>query len=225
MKTERKTRERDPVATRKAILEAARTILAKDGPEGLSVAQVANLAGVNRGTAYQHFPERQSLLDATISSVTEGLVEAVWPLEEAPLQHDGRRFTDASIMRSAGRLAEFSVQNTNFCRIWLFEMLSSRKPGQDAFSKAWFASVKGFCASDDAVEGIDADAYAAFTLMAYLAWPIMMHTEVLTPRAQKKMAHRLVDEVMRSAMCGVMKPERFPTVLEALEKDGKLPPK
>ena len=223
MTTERKTRERDPVATRRAILTAARTILAKDGPEGLSVAQVAVLAGINRGTAYQHFPDRKSLLDATIASVSEALVEAVWPAGETPILEDGRRFTDASILQSAGRLAEFSVENTNFCRIWLFEMMSSSDPGSDPFSKAWFASVKGFCASDDAIEGIDAEAYAAFTLMAYLAWPVMMHTEKLQPRAQKKMARRLVDEIMRSAMYGVMKPDRFPTVLKVLAEEGKIP--
>jgi AcrR family transcriptional regulator len=44
-------RKRDPVGTREAILEAAREVLAQDGKEGLSVARVAQRAGVNRGTA------------------------------------------------------------------------------------------------------------------------------------------------------------------------------
>lgn len=224
MNPQRKPRERDPVATRRAILAAARTILAKDGPEGLSVAQVAMLAGINRGTAYQHFPDRKELLNAAIESVSAALIEAVWPADESPLFPDGRRFTDSSLLHSAGRLAEFTVQNTAFCRVWLFEMLSSENPLNDPFGKAWFQTVKSFCASEDAVEGIDAEAYAAFTLMAYVAWPVMMHTEKMTPRLQKQFAHRLVDEVLRSAMCGIMKPERFPTVLKALAEDGKLPP-
>lgn len=212
------------MATRAAILAAARTILAKDGPEGLSVAQVAMLAGINRGTAYQHFPDRQQLLNAAIESVSAALIEAVWPADESPLFPDGRRFTDSSLLHSAGRLAEFTVKNTAFCRVWLFEMLSSENPLNDPFGKAWFQTVSSFCASEDAVEGIDAEAYAAFTLMAYVAWPVMMHTEKMTPRLQKQFAHRLVDEVLRSAMCGIMKPERFPTVLKALAADGKLPP-
>ena len=39
-------KKRDPQGTREAILEAAREVLAQDGKEGLSVAQVAQLAGV-----------------------------------------------------------------------------------------------------------------------------------------------------------------------------------
>ena len=45
----RKRRPRDPAATREAILEAAQALLAKHGPEGISLAEVATLAGVNRG--------------------------------------------------------------------------------------------------------------------------------------------------------------------------------
>jgi AcrR family transcriptional regulator len=65
------SRRRDPTGTRAAILEAARTVLAKDGPEGLSVSQVSQLAGVNRGTAYQHFQTREQLLAATVAWVSE----------------------------------------------------------------------------------------------------------------------------------------------------------
>ena len=51
MTTKPKRRARNPVATREAILAAARTILAKDGQEALSLSKVAVLAKVNRGTA------------------------------------------------------------------------------------------------------------------------------------------------------------------------------
>ena len=46
----------DPESTHREILQAALEVLAKDGPESLSVSEVARRAGVNRGTAYQHFP-------------------------------------------------------------------------------------------------------------------------------------------------------------------------
>src|SRR3954454_19269489 len=71
-------RRRDPDGTRIAILEAAGTLLAKDGPEGLSVSQVAQLAGVNRGTAYQHFQTREQLVEATTGWVSEQLCESVF---------------------------------------------------------------------------------------------------------------------------------------------------
>ena len=69
MIAKKKRRARNPEATREAILAAARTILAQDGQEALSLSQVANLAGVNRGTAYQHFETRENLIAATLGAV------------------------------------------------------------------------------------------------------------------------------------------------------------
>jgi AcrR family transcriptional regulator len=202
MAIKRERRERDPEATQAAILAAARTLLARDGPEGLSVVQVAHLAGVNRGTAYQYFPDRASLLHATVASVSEGLIDAVWAQGEA--SSTGVRFTDKSLAGSAGRLAAFTARNASFCRVWLFDLLSSDDPGSNPFSRAWFESVKAFCKSNDAVPDIDAEAYAAFTLTAYLCWPIWMHAEKLKPPAQQVTAQRLVEKALRMAMDGAM---------------------
>ena len=69
---------RNPEGTREAILEAAREVLAQDGKEGLSVARVAQRAGVNRGTAYQHFQTREQLIEATAAWVSEKLYNEVF---------------------------------------------------------------------------------------------------------------------------------------------------
>ena len=74
----RPRRKRDPEGTREAILEAARGVLAQDGKEGLSVAQVAVVAGVNRGTAYHHFQTREQLIEATAAWVAEKLNQAAF---------------------------------------------------------------------------------------------------------------------------------------------------
>jgi len=73
----RTRRPRDPEGTREAILAAAGVQLAKDGPEGLSVSEVAHAAGVNRGTAYQHFESRDNLVKATVEWVSEKLYSCV----------------------------------------------------------------------------------------------------------------------------------------------------
>ncbi len=70
-------RRRNPQATREEILAAARTVLASDGPDGLSLSRVAHLAGVNRGTAYQHFETREDLIQATVDWVSEHLLQHV----------------------------------------------------------------------------------------------------------------------------------------------------
>src|SRR5579864_1554420 len=78
MPEKRARRPRDPESTREAILEAARTRLAKDGPEGVSLSEVAHLAGVNRGTAYQHFETREKLIEATVEWASDKLFRAAF---------------------------------------------------------------------------------------------------------------------------------------------------
>ena len=84
-----KRRSRDPEATREAILAAARTLLAKDGPEGVSLSEVAHLAGVNRGTAYQHFETREKLVEAATEHVSDRMFRAVFG--ETPHRYLQRR--------------------------------------------------------------------------------------------------------------------------------------
>src|ERR1700741_1126694 len=123
MATEKKTRRRrDPDSTREAILEAAGVLLAKNGPEGLSVSQVAQLAKVNRGTAYQHFQTREQLLEATAAWVSDKLFQAVFADPHT---------VDAESVNE--RLAAFAMENPGLGRIWLFEVLSSKRPSNDPF--------------------------------------------------------------------------------------------
>ena len=73
-----KRRSRDPKATRADILEASCALLARDGPEAISLSAVAHLAGVNRGTAYQHFETREKLIEATAEFVSDKMFRAIF---------------------------------------------------------------------------------------------------------------------------------------------------
>ena len=59
-----KTTRSDARASREALLEAARQIVAEGGLEALTVVGVAQRAGLNRSTAYQHFRTRDDLVRA-----------------------------------------------------------------------------------------------------------------------------------------------------------------
>src|SRR5215510_12629017 len=123
--TEKRTRKkRDPERTREAILEAAREVLAQDGKEGLSVAQVAQRAGVNRGTAYQHFQTREQLIEATATWVSDKLFRAVFGDPEAHDSADGTQVEATDIESVQARLATFAMENPALGRVWLFEVLS-----------------------------------------------------------------------------------------------------
>src|SRR5580658_8206180 len=114
--TRRPRRKRDPHSTREAILEAARQQLAQDGKEGVSVAQVAQRAGVNRGTAYQHFQTREQLIEATAAWVSDKLYRSVFGdptvAAEPPVE-------SVNIEATTEHLAEFAMENPEVGRVWL----------------------------------------------------------------------------------------------------------
>src|SRR5579859_8068771 len=120
MPARRPRRKRDPEGTRELILEAAREMLAQDGKEGVSVAQVAQRAGVNRGTAYQHFPTREQLIEATAVWVSSELYRAVFG--DPILEKDQEM--EAIVEAVNHHLAIFAMENPALGRVWLFKVLS-----------------------------------------------------------------------------------------------------
>lgn len=72
-----KSRIRNPALTRKRLLQATVKILAQKGPDGLSLKDVASLAKVSRGVAYQHFADRDHLLREAKGWITERLLESI----------------------------------------------------------------------------------------------------------------------------------------------------
>ncbi|WP_165368273.1 TetR/AcrR family transcriptional regulator [Phytoactinopolyspora endophytica] len=72
--------------TRDALLAATREILESDGFEALSMAAVADRAGVTRRAVYLHFTSRADLVNAlfTYLSQQEGLAESMSRVWEAP---------------------------------------------------------------------------------------------------------------------------------------------
>lgn len=60
-----------PVISQEVILEASRDIVAKNGPSGLTMRDVAQACGIALGSLYNYFPSKSDLLIATIESVWE----------------------------------------------------------------------------------------------------------------------------------------------------------
>ncbi|MHA6628090.1 TetR/AcrR family transcriptional regulator [Pseudonocardia sichuanensis] len=87
--------------TRQALLAATRQILEEEGFEALTMAAIAERAGVTRRSAYLHFASRAEVVDALFAYVaeTEGLqdsVERVWvaPDAVAALREWSRHFSE-----------------------------------------------------------------------------------------------------------------------------------
>ena len=197
-----KRTRRDPSRTREAILEVAGKLVAKDGPEGLSVSQVAQLAGVNRGTAYHHFPTREELLSTTKAWVSEKLCREVFGDQRA----SGERRDPREIIAS---LAEFAMENPEICRVWLYDVLSGQ-PSDDRFWNLYKSHIDTFVESDFAQPGIDSDVHAVLMLVSVFLWPVWARAQSDTAAGRKMMAKRFSDEMLRLILHGALRREMFP---------------
>lgn len=68
-------RGRDEV--RRAVLDAAGALVAERGPDGFSVREVANRAGVNHALVHRHFGTKAEVLEAVLAEEAQAVVEAV----------------------------------------------------------------------------------------------------------------------------------------------------
>ncbi len=198
-------RRQDPERTRATILEAACAVLAKDGPEGLSVSQVAQLAGVNRGTAYQHFQTREQLLEATTAWVSEKLRREVFG--EAALEGQA---TLGDAQGVAQRMAAFAMENPALGRVWLFELLSASSPTADPFWNQFKTELEKFAQSDQAQPDIDVEVHAVMMLIGTLLWPVFMRADSRKAKDRKQLVERFSSEMLRLSLQGTMRPEKFP---------------
>jgi AcrR family transcriptional regulator len=214
----RPRRKRDPEGTREAILEAAGMVLAQDGKEGVSVAQVAQRAGVNRGTAYQHFQTREQLIEATASWVSDKLYRAAFGDPTVP--HD--QPTDSSgIETLTEHLAQFAMENPEMARVWLFELLSSKRPAADRFWQQYFSNFDQFAQTESAQPGIDTEVASVLMLAGAFLWPVWARAHSKTAKERQIMAKRLSREMLRMSLHGTLKPDRYTDLDERVRGMGE----
>lgn len=207
---------RDSERTRAAILEVAAKLLAQDGPEGLSVSQVAQRAGINRGTAYHHFQTREQLLKETTSWISESLCREVFGDADGFVYKVRLKPRDIS-----ERLARFAMENPEFGRAWLFDVLSASEPLDDPFWRMYRAHIEAFAESDQAQPGIDAEVHAMLMVVGVFMWPVWTRAHEQTPVMRRKLTQRFVDETLRHSLYGAMRKEQFPDLNEPSEDEGQ----
>jgi AcrR family transcriptional regulator len=199
-------RRRDPDGTREAILEAARKMLAQDGKEALRLSQVANRAGVNRGTAYQHFQSREQLVEATAESVSEKIFQAVY----GNLQTINKSADDDAVRGVTEHLVDFAMENPELSRAWLFELLGSQRPASDRFWRKFESSFEELAKSDYARPGIDTEVVSVLMLGGIFLWPLWARAHARNAQERQHMTKRLAREILRLSMYGTLSPEKFP---------------
>ena len=198
-------KKRNPERTRELILEAAREVLAQDGKEGLSVAQVAQRAGVNRGTAYQHFQTREQLIEATAAWVSNKLYLAVFG--DPVVARDQTMETVVEAVNH--HLATFAMDNPELGRAWLFEVLSSKRPANDRFWRQWESTFERFAKTELAQPGIDVEVLSVLFLAGHFIWPVWARAHARSTKERHEMAERFHRELLRLTLHGSLRPEKF----------------
>jgi len=207
---------RNPEGTREAILEAAREVLAQDGKEGLSVARVAQRAGVNRGTAYQHFQTREQLIEATAAWVSEKLYHEVFG---DPTVARNQPVETIRVDTLTYHLARFAMENPGLGRVWLFELLSSRRPASDPFWQQYESNFELFAKTEFAQPGIDAEVASVLMLAGCFLWPVWARAHARSAKERQQMAERFAREIIRMCLHGTLRSEKFAELDATLRKE------
>ena len=210
-------RKRDPEGTREAILEAAREVLAQDGKEGVSVAQVAQRAGVNRGTAYQHFQTREQLIDATATWASERLYRTVFG---DPVIARNQPVGTVDIEAVMEHLADFAMENPEIGRVWLFELLTSRRPADDTFWQKFVSNLERFAKTELAQPGVDAEVVSVLVLAGSFLWPVWARAHARTAKERQQMSKRFARELLRLSLHGTLRPEKYTGLDARLGKES-----
>ena len=106
----------NPAATRDQILAAASHLIAQNGVENTSLADIARQLGISRGTLFYHFPSKSQLIfevtDRYFSQVTQVLVARVLESSDHTQPHDLLRIAYETLLgeQERGRLHMYLVQ-------------------------------------------------------------------------------------------------------------------
>ena len=117
------TRRQPPATRRKAILDAAASLLVANGLAATSVDAVAQRAGIAKGTVYLYFESRSDLLAALRSRYAEGLADRARSILEHADPADPGSVTD-TFERLAAELLDYVHANQR-----LYHVLFHEAPG------------------------------------------------------------------------------------------------
>jgi len=176
--------------------------MAEHGPHGLTVSDVARRAGVNRGTAYQHFPTRERLVAAVLERLgrtTKAIVDGIAP----PTLGLNDRI-DATV--------EYFVAHPEVVRLSVFRMLAGIPHPTEALWADYVGRIRKLAAHPGSVDRIDADMLAVILLGATVLWSLRVQSGAASAAATR----RYLRELKRVILHGVLRAEQHPDVAAAV---------
>jgi AcrR family transcriptional regulator len=153
----------DTEGTRRRLQEAATIEFAERGPDGTTMAAIAERAGINKERLYKYFGDKQALFETVLSGELEKLAAAVQP--------PAGGFED--IGEFAGRTFDYHAAHPQLVRLLLWEGLAGGPVADQARrtahyqdkARAYAAAQRAGILDDD----LDPD-HLVFLIVALAAW-------------------------------------------------------
>lgn len=172
-------RERNPVRSRAAILDAAEKLFAEKGYEATSLSDVGAAAGVSRGTPGYFFGSKQELYDAVLERCYEEVRQAVRAGRARALA--SQQPPEAILAGAVSDYFDFLAARPNFIRLIERRALSGGgtpvgehlSAGQEAL-----AAISAELGLDDAPSG---DAAQLLLSIIALCWFHLIHAQTVAP--------------------------------------------
>lgn len=166
-------RYRPPEVRRQQILDAAALLARSDGLDGTSIAKVAEVAGVAKGSIYLHFRSRQELIAALQAQVWGQMIET----PRVVAADDGL----SRVQRLDAVVEHWMRYGTEHHELYhaVFHAVAteSDEPWEAARLLLGELIVEGVAAGEFDLDGLDLDIVVEFLLHAY-AGPCHHHADV-----------------------------------------------
>jgi len=152
----------DTEGTRRRLLEAATIEFAERGPDGTTMARIADRAGINKERLYKYFGDKQALFQTVLTGELEKLAASV-----------GQPGGFEEIGEFAGRTFDYHATHPELVRLLLWEGLAGG-PITDEGTRTAHYRFKSAAYADAQRDGILDDAldpdHLVFLIIALAAW-------------------------------------------------------
>jgi AcrR family transcriptional regulator len=153
----------DTEGTRRRLLEAATIEFAERGPDGTTMARIAERAGLNKERLYKYFGDKQALFETVLTGELEKLAAAV-ELPAGGLEDIGE---------FAGRTFDYHAAHPELARLLLWEGLAGGPPADQASRTAHYRDKAAAYAAAQRAGVLDGDLdpdHLVFLIIALAAW-------------------------------------------------------
>src|ERR1700736_4421955 len=153
----------DTDETRRRLKEAAAVEFAERGPDGTTMARIAERAGINKERLYKYFGDKQALFETVLSDELEKLAASV-ALSGASIEDIGE---------FAGHTFDYHAAHPELARLLQWEGLAGGPPADEANRTAHYQrKVQAFVAAQrDGLLDDDLDpAHLVLLIIALAAW-------------------------------------------------------